>query len=704
VATDRNESAAAFRWLADGLGLGRPGSVIDGPWQEVRDGMRRPRDQAVVFAVDWISDPWVARGVKETALAAVAPAWDPPDEIDAWPTFGAEAALSAVGIEARRTRDDVLAARLAEAGDAWRDHAAEAISEFYASEGRITQRGDLHMVLGEHVRAWLLSACGPLLRGVLLSPSDDPEVVVLATAQRLNLPGRIELPATWVAANEFGEKHLELLLNVSLQPDGNLAPIDPADLRVGQGTAWRETWAWLSQEVSADVARDGVRLAARLLRNEAVRAAIIGALQSGDAAERTIAVGVVRRWALTLKAMSWVEDALAAPWIDVRPSDVVCLGFNAVKPDWPRRIVAVSHRSAEVKPTLRQLPVWRSSRWAVDATYVPAWETNTGMIWGLFGPTPAIGRVETPTYRDSVWCRREAEMISYLAETSDFLSGRHVIDVDLDGVERFADLDGHWSGGGAAGGVTSLLPDFPPMAQVWTPPPLAEAEVAILRAGGALRAMSAFTRDSELVNGLVTQVLPAVEDLPGTAPTNHPDGWRSYIRIFRELRGLVPGGDVPPILLPDGYDAEEVARDVQLLGSVPDLTSGTPALDDVLVAVEFLRTRWPVMVDERFGRFLALNLRGLSYDTWTSHPQLSLHRGLVAIRLPVPLWLIQQADQEVSNWRLPGDPPILTEHMDAQFAWMLEMHPDPVDERSRYPADSGLQVSDALREVLAALD
>jgi hypothetical protein len=376
------------------------------------------------------------------------------------------------------------------------------------------------------------------------------------------------------------------------------------------------------------------------------------------------------------------------------------MAFNAVKPDWPRRIVAVSHRSAEVKPALRPLPVWRSSRWAIDATYVPAWETNTGMIWGLFGPTPAIGRVETPAYRESLWCRRESEMISYLADTSDFLAGRHVVDVDLDGVVRFTGVEGHWSRSREEA-VTTLLPDFPPIIQVWTPPPLAESELAILRAAGALRAMSAFVHDPELVNGLVPALL-TLEDLPGPAPTNHPDGWRSYIRIFRDLRELVPAGDEFPILLPADYGAEQFARDTAVLGSVPDLSSGTPSLDDVLVAVEFLRTRWPTMVDQGFGRFLALNLRGLSHDIWMDHPRLSLQRGLAAIRLPVPLWLIQQADENVSDWHLPGDPPILTEHLDAQFAWMLEMHPDPDAERSRYPDDSGLHVSAQLRAMLGS--
>jgi hypothetical protein len=39
---------------------------------------------------------------------------------------------------------------------------------------------------------------------------------------------------------------------------------------------------------------------------------------------------------------------------------------------------------------------WRSSRFAIDASYVPAWETNNGMVWALFAAIPAIARVHSP--------------------------------------------------------------------------------------------------------------------------------------------------------------------------------------------------------------------------------------------------------------------------------------------------------------------
>ncbi len=143
-----------------------------------------------------------------------------------------------------------------------------------------------------------------------------------------------------------------------------------------------------------------------------------------------------------------------------------------------------------------------------------------------------------------------------------------------------------------------------------------------------------------------------------------------------------------------------MVRDRALCDLIPDLRTGSPSLGDVLVAVEFLRTIWPVMVNQGRGRFLILNLQGLSHRQWTEDPSWSLHRGLAALRgLPVPLWFLQQGDQGLSDWGLPGDPPILTEHVDAQFGWMLEAHPDAAEWRARYPDDSGLDVSAAVREL-----
>ncbi len=63
---------------------------------------------------------------------------------------------------------------------------------------------------------------------------------------------------------------------------------------------------------------------------------------------------------------------------------------------YARRLFAISHRSADVKPRLWHMNVWKSCRYAIDATYIPPSETNTGMIWSLFATSAAIVRVRNP--------------------------------------------------------------------------------------------------------------------------------------------------------------------------------------------------------------------------------------------------------------------------------------------------------------------
>jgi hypothetical protein len=693
-----NESAASLRWLLDDLG-----EPLAAAWSDIRDRMRVPSEQRVLFTVDWISDPWVAKGIEPAGgLPMATPLYDPPDDVDAWPHFNIRRTLAAVSLPVRSTRHDTVDA-LVSAARPQVDDAAAAKQQFLASEELMASHGDEHMIFGDQVRAWILASVGSLLRGLAFVDSTvDDEMIADTAVLRIGAPLQITLPHRWgVLANRFGDRHLELLLNLTVQGDGTLEPLDPADLRVGQGLPWQRAWRWLSQDVHANLALGAVRLAARLLRNRGLRLGLRRALTSPNSEVRTLATGVLRRWALTLKAMTWAEHALGLPWDVIRPADIVCFAFSATKPEWPRRLVAISHRSAEVKPQLRHMGVWKSSRCAIDATYIPSWETNTGMIWGLFASSPGLIRVRTPGYETSVWCRREAEMIGHLLDRADFLGDRCAADLEH---EQLAALD-EWEvnvRGEPRDAFAAIQPEFPPFGlAVWSPRPAPPWELAVLRAAGALRALSAFLGDASIVNRAVKQ-LRLHGDFPFQAPTNHPDGWRAYAAIFENVDALTrTAPDDPfPLRLPHGYTDEDVARDRALSDLIPDLRSGSPRLGDVLVAFEFLRTIWPVMVDQGRGRFLTLNLQGLSHQQWTEDAAWSLHRGLAALRgLPVPLWFLQLADQGLSDWGIPGDPPILTEHVDAQFGWLLEAHPDAAEWRERYPDDSGLDVSAALREL-----
>jgi hypothetical protein len=315
-----------------------------------------------------------------------------------------------------------------------------AIEVFMASQRLIAKHGDEHMIFGDQVRAWILGCVGSLLRGLAFNPADaDPETIAEATFARVGMPLRMRIPETWLITNEFGGRHLELLLNLTVQGNGEIAPLDPADLRAGQGIPWQQAWGWLSQDVPAELARSAVQLAARLLRNPGLRLGLRRSITATNPELRTLATGVLRRWALTLKAMVWAEHALSLPWEVVRAADIACFGFSATKPEWPRRrrLLAISHRSGDVKPKLRHMAIWKSCRCAIDATYVPAWESNTGMIWGLFAAAPGIARVRTQGYETSLWCRREAEMIQHLIDRADDLSNRVAFDIEYETAQCF---------------------------------------------------------------------------------------------------------------------------------------------------------------------------------------------------------------------------------------------------------------------------
>jgi hypothetical protein len=688
-----NESAVSLRWLLDDLG-----EPLAAAWQDVRDRMRIPNEQTIISAMDWISDPWIAKGVEVAGfLSTAAPIWDPPDQVDAWPDFGVGATLTAASLATRRTRDDTVSALISTATTDIHDGPGAAIEVFMASQRLIAKHGDEHMIFGDQVRAWILACVGSLLRGLAFNPADtDPETIAEATLARVGMPLGMRTPETWLITNEFGGRHLELLLNLTVQGNGEIAPLDPADLRIGQGIPWQQAWGWLSQDVPAEFARSAVQLAARLLRNPGLRLGLRRSITAANPELRTLATGVLRRWALTLKAMVWAEHALSLPWEVVRAADVACFAFSATKPEWPRRLLAISHRSGDVKPKLRHMAIWKSCRCAIDATYVPAWESNTGMIWGLFAAAAGIARVRTRGYETSLWCRREAEMVQHLIDRGDYLSNRVAFDIEYDQLSAFDEWETKVRGKPHVG-LDAIATEFPPFGlEVWSPRPSPPLELTVFRAAGALRAMSAYIGDSSLVNRVVDDLRRHGDFKVIPAPTNQPDGWRRYAAIFEAVAALVGplSADAVPLRLPDNYTEQDIALDRALTELIPDLSSGTAHVEDVLVAIEFLRTTWPVMVDQRRGRFLVINLQGVTQQQWIEDPRWSLHRGLTVLRSrPVPLWFLQLADQGLSTWDLPGDPPILTEHVEAQFGWMIETHPDVAEWRARYPEDSGLNMS-----------
>ena len=699
-----NQSAATCQWLLTQLSLDKNAdtSRVRSAWDDVRTRMLREANngQLIVQPVDWISDFWVARGaVIPWPLSNLAPRWMPPDEIDRWPTFDVDKVIPALSDSARKSNHDafIQTIQTTPAPANPDDSAVDALEQYLTLKSVLVPRVyDIPAIKTEHVRIWLASSIGHFLRFAPLVPPGNVETVALEIVRRLGISAQLASEENMV--NQMGDRNLEILYNANMLPDERALV---GAIRIGQGEEWRDHWQTLSFEISPEETLDAVRMSAKLMRCPALIVGLGLALASKEGDLPMLAVAVIRRWLLTLQAMAWLETALQSTWSDVRPQDLCSFALNATKPDWPRRVVAVSHRSKDVKPQLREMQAWRAGRFAIDANYAPSWETNIGMIWGLFAATPAIARINSPAYRDSVWCRRELELTDYVLKESDFLSGRWIIDIDHSDVRRLDTIVEAWKDGHPEKSL-STLPEFPPIIEVCSPSLIPAWEATMLRASAALRMLQVFlsTFTPEAVNKLAV-LLKTGTDMPGPAPTNNPDGWRAYGEIFREAGDMIGAApDELAVRLPDTYNQSERERDFHMGQRIPDLQTGSPSLRDVLVAMEWLRVEFPQYIERKRGDFMAINCQRLSREAWENNEEVSLHRGLAAMRtrLSVPLWIIQMADQDVEHWPLIGEVPIFTEHLEAQFAWMIEASFERRESQQRYPEDSGLILAPALAE------
>lgn len=696
-----NESAATLAWLFKTLHLDQDeaASPLRSAWNDIRERMLRSSrgGQLILQSVDWVSDFWLARGAIASPWgSSFAPNWMPPARIEDWPTFGVQDVIAAMPCNANRANRQAylnsLKGTLSPKNP--RRTAAAALAQYLELKAALVpQVFDVPAVQTEHVRVWLASSLGHILMSVALTPPTDSEALNQAILYRLSLPQKVGLQQGIV--DEIQDRHLELLYNSRMLPDGWL---QLSRVRTGQGEEWRDHWLSLCFEVGAENTLEAVQIAARLLRCSA----LISGLQLGVASSenhlKELAVGVIRRWILTLEVMAWLEVALTQSWSDVRPQDLCCFALNAIKPDWPRRVVGISHRSKDVKPDLRDMRIWRAARCAIDSNYVPSWETNIGMVWGLFAATPAIVRVHSPAYTESVWCRRELELSNYLLAQSDFLTERWIVDVEMSELKKLDAIVEVWRAQYPQE-ATGILPQFPPLTEVCSPSPMPVWEARMFRASAALRLIHAEVQwaTPELVNKIAVY-LQNGEDLPGVAPTNNPDGWRAYGAIFREAHLSESGPEELAVRLPSNYNEAQRELDLQMAQRIPDLQAGSPSLRDVLVAMEWLRVEWPHFLERNRGDYLAINCQRVSKEIWTSREEVSLHRGLVAMRLSTPLWIIQAGDQDVESWPLMGEMPIFTEHVSAQFAWMMEISFERSEAQQRYPEDSGLILSSELKK------
>lgn len=686
-----NESACSYRWLTTSLVRSGASELVDSSWQRIR-GQMRTVSQSVVSTQDWISDFWICKTAAPGVTGNVQPKWDPPDELDEWPSVPSGFLDLYTPDNLQPTNHAHFGDVLAAAGDVAENSSDAAVSEF-ALINQVELSGLLAAKIhAQHVRAWLCTAVGNLLSSIALSPQAHHDALAQESRRRLLIPRTLNAAPLW--GFQFSEGEIGILYNCRNSP---LNTLSWRGIRVGQGEDWSKHWQCLSHAVQPGPLCGAVALAARLLRCRPLLAALLAAVHEDDEGLQHQALVVLRRWLLSLKAMAWLEDALAQSWVRVRPQDLACFAFNAMKPDWPRRVVALSHRSMDAKPTLVTMNAWRSSLFAIDANYAPSWETNTGMIWGLFAATPVLVKVSSPNYDASDWCQREEEMLHYVKSTCDFMHRRFVLDAPVEGVAGLDRLVDSWR---PLSALNALVPEFPPLSMVFSPGSQPEWLLRMLRAAAALRVFHATYGDQgDDIASRLAQLLCSDDPLPPIPPpTDNPDGWAGYRRVFRDLQsecGL--GVGEMPLWFARGVEAWDPDRVLSFLETIPGLGEGRPSLGDVLAAIEWRETLVPLLADANLGDMTLIDLRGLSREAWEGQPALSLSRGISALRLPPrPVWFLQRAGQNVDRWGLPEDHPIFTEHVEHQFAWMVFEGRLAPDWPAAYAERCGFRLSDAL--------
>jgi hypothetical protein len=701
-ANHENTPAAAWAWLTQQL-AGRDAasaSAIPLQWRALcreLDGWA----PAVVHATDLPSDYWVARFQRSSVLLPQA-VWSMPERLDQWPIFGTEAAFG-FGPGGRRSSASALDDMLRKTdplSDTAGSVAAQQLLDLASSSASPHDQATISV---GQVRAWLATAFGGLLATIVTIPANEilARDLTESALERLAMAGDTERWITGWDELDFG---CESLYCSTL--------LRRADGRQGQTADWQNHWKWLSAPQTADEVSATLELVGRLLVNRPLLSALGVAVTGIDDGVRRRAICVARRWLLTLRAMAWLFEALRYGWSDVRPQDLTCFAFAALSPEWPRRAAAISHRSAEVKPLLRALKLWKAPYAAVDATYVPARETNIGMIWSLFAAVPLLVRVVTPDYQTSVWCRREQEVFQYLVDHSDFLEGRTVIDLSpewLPQLDRFlvdtAEPDEYRSRIRTRDRRNVLASnEFPPPAFALSAAVASELDLFILRAGGALRLRNMFTKRPQITNELVQRLVQG-EEIGGPPPTGNLDGWIAYATIFRDLidavRRIVPStvshrfSPQAPLSLPDDYT--ERWYDKQITEQVPDLHNGRYNLADLAAALEWQSVVLKLFIGLKVGDRVIVDVTATTAKDWMSSTAHSVGRGLIALNTFHATWILQNAGQAVDTW-IASDRPIFTQHYEDQFDWLFSVHLEP-QWLLHYLAHSGLNANSELTAV-----
>jgi hypothetical protein len=685
-----NESAVSLAWLLRLLSNPEVGRISDfesapntalEQWRAVSSEMRG--EPGTWSADNWNvnSDIWLCKSqtIVDGKLRAI---WSPPENIDDFPLSSVHpGALARWG--ARGTRSATLDAliveqppRALELIEYRRRSAVERYRKLYkVTTSPYTDPAIWPLIVMQNqILSWVGMAFGVYLRGLLLELAHTP--------QELDELGNTTVDRV---ANLVGFKNDEPFMqwtlvgmhNLTFTGDGSFSPLPT---RAGQSELWRERWGWVTQCCTPDNALSALATAAQLVASIAVVSPLITLAKGNSRSAVMVALCTLRRLLLTLRAMAWAEEALRNKWRLVRPVDLLCFACSALRPHWPRPAIALSHRSRTVKPLLFHTRFWDSPFSMVDATYIPQWETNIAMIWGLFAPTPTIIRMPSAAYLESEWCQRESELLEYVTNQCDFMRNRSLIDAEES----------------AAANLDSLLdqPLHERKLQQRTVrsilvPELTQAQAVRMSAAGAIRVIAAATGLTDEDVARVARMLRHGDIPQFDCPTNNKLGWREYVDIFQELAQIV-SMDEEARPLDEG--SARIGGIRGLIKNLPDFGDpGVPPLRDHLAAFEWMLVEQGNLLPEQNYASIAVDCRSLTREEWESSPAYTLHRGLTSAATGIPVWFMQSANQRIDKWPRIGDyRPIFTQLLEGQFRWM-ELVSLPGDWFERYAAKSDVR-------------
>jgi hypothetical protein len=682
--------------------------TVQGVWNTFAHLMTEANEVLRFRDDSWEQDWFLAKYAEQMPGAGLYSQYAPPSDVWSFPVFDVDVGVHQLalqlGVAVPRSPSDTRLNRVFEPKPFTPLKLVDAVEEFYELRSRIQKHGDAAMNELNIALAWLKLALGNLFTGLALTPAkSNVEQLVEVSGQRWSLVwNEKDVYEDSMSIPELIQWKLDVFYGAAIREVG--LAMQPS--RQGQPIQWREHWAWLSGDVDPELALRAVRLAARLVISVPFWLFIqqqFRRITTSITPDHLLACIIFRRCVLQFSVMSWLETALSRTlWQDIRPQDLMTFAFTALRPHWPRRVYAISHRSRDIKSALSTMRAWNNFRFSIDANFLPHWETNVATVWGLFSAVPALIRVPSEHYEDSVWCRREREIFEYL-RVDDFLPERYLIEVreaQLSLLDHALPSD--------TDKETNLfsLSRFPHITPVFRLFPYEPWECRLLACAAAVRFIFVKLRDREL-SETVCRLLAGGGFLPfDVLPplTNHPAGWTPIAELFTDLQRDWSDADGRfPIRMPAReYTAEDFEKEIQVADTIIDLSDGLIDEPSVLAACEWNRTVLPAMIgNHKYGSFFSIDLRRVTPDQWATDEARMVIRGISRVRTSVPLWFLQSADQRVDEWTGIGKNPVLTFHVPNQWDWMMDL----LDEVG-WPADflipSGLEYSEKLTAACTA--